>query len=64
MPTEHFNRHARIEAWCVQAVDNGLMVRLWVINEIVDDEGVALDINNRVVLGVKLPVAVIIVYIE
>jgi hypothetical protein len=40
------------------------MVRLWVINEIVDDEGVALDINNRVVLGVKLPVAVIIVYIE
>lgn len=64
MPAEHFNRYGIIEAGSVDAVDNSLMVRLRVVDEIVDHEVVSRDIDDGVVLGCQLPIAVVVVDIQ
>ena len=64
MPAEHLHCNISVQAGRMQAVDEGSLVGAGVIDQIVNLEGITGNSDDRVELGVDLPVAVVVVDIE
>ena len=64
MPTEYFNGYAFVQTGSVETVDQTLLVFFRVVDQVIYLKLVSSDVYHRIVLGVDLPIAVIVVHVQ